>query len=478
MAGVSSTGFETKTVAEIIQEISDRAKTSEYFGQEFPVTPDSTFGVLNGVISASIADIWNLAQAIADTQNRDTSEGVYLDYLAALVDLERLEDTGSTGQLLYESLQGVTIPQGALAEDDDGNQVATDVALVINKTECFKVKMSVPNVLNNTAYDVIVNNTTYSYTSDADATRNEILTGLESAITAEPGVTPSVVGDNLFITNDVSLNTLSVVSSSNTIVSTIFSLVPATAVITGPTPFPADTITTSLYYTGFGGVQSLTNPTSFTVGTDAETDEELRTRMATKGQVAGTATKPSIEAALKAIDGVSGALVMENITLVTDGDGVPGKAYETFVTGGDEDDIASVIWSTKPGGIETYGDITKIVVDANGDNQTVKFSRPTDLYAHMRITYSLNAEESFPADGEDSMKTAVVDFGNALDSGEDFEPTKFYAPLYTIPGIYITNIEIDTTPNPGDAPTFGTARIAIEQTEALHFDVSRITVTV
>jgi len=477
MAGVSDTGFETKTVAEIIEDVANRAKSTEYYGEDFPVTPDSVFGVLNSIIAASIADGWNLGQAVADTGNRDTAEGVYLDYLASIVGIQRLQETGSSGELLFEGLQGTSIPQNFVTSNADGDKVLTNVSFTLNRASCYKTKINVVTVNNTEDYTVTVGANTYTYTSDADATELEILNGLEVAITSDPDVTVSIIGSTTLVIENINkLNTLSTTNTPNLGLESVSSLINSTSAQPGPISFPANSITTLVSISL--EVVSVTNLLDFTEGTYRETDEELRLRMATQGQSAGTATKPSIEAALSSINGVSGALVQENITLVTDVNNVPPKAYETFVTGGDEDEIAEIIWTTKPAAIETYGDISKQIIDQNGDIQDVKFSRPTNVYAHMRVTYSLNPEESTPADFETSMKDVEVIYGDNMYSGEDYEPTKFYSPLYTIPGIFIDLIEIDTTPNPGDTPTFGTSRITVDKTEALLFDASRIIVTV
>ncbi len=54
MAGVTDTGFVVLTLDEIVEAIKTRANSSQFFGEEFPTTPDSTFGVLTGLFSAEI----------------------------------------------------------------------------------------------------------------------------------------------------------------------------------------------------------------------------------------------------------------------------------------------------------------------------------------------------------------------------------------------------------------------------------------
>jgi len=474
MAGVTTEGFESKTFDEIVTDITERANSPEFFGEEFPSTPDSTFGISTGVISGSILDIWNLAQAVADAQNRDTATGIYLDYLANIIGLTRLQESGSTGQLLFLGTQGTTIPQFFPSADDASRNVLTNFELQLNRSLSYQSIFTVVTVSPTTDYTIIIQGNIFTFTSDGTPTESEILDGLDTVLATSLDVTSQVVGSTLEITNVDRLNTIATTNTSNLLLSLVGSLADSTSALTGALAFPADTITTLVGTNP--GLTSVNNPLTFTPGRGAETDAELRIRMALREQSIGTATKPSIEASISKVTGVQSVLVIENQTLDTVDD-IPGKSYETFVSGGDESEIADVIWETKPAGIATFGDITRIVIDENGDAQSVKFSRQTELFAWMRVTYSINSEESFPATGEQGMRDAVVAFGNNLDDGEDYEPTKFFAPLYTVPGTFISLIEIDVTPTAPGPPIYGTTRIPVALTETLLFDSSRVVIT-
>lgn len=475
MAGVSDTGFITKTLPEILDEIKQRANSPEYFGENFPTTPDSTFHVHTGVVSGSISDIWSLAQAVADQQNRDSASGIYLDYLARIIGLVRLAEVGSSGSLLFTGTQGTNIPQFFPVSDDGGRIILTDNTQDLNRSLSYQSTFIVNTVSDLTAYNINIQGNSYNYVSDGTATETEILDGLKLLIDASLFVDALVVGSTLVVTNKTALNTITTTNTSNLTLSGVGVLVDGTSTEKGDLTFVADSITTLVGTNP--GLISVTNPSDFTNGRITETDEELRDRMDLSTESAGTATKPSIEASLSQVAGVTDVLVVENTDIEVDVNGIPGKAYETFVTGGTDGDIAQVLWDSKPAAILTHGDIPRNVVDINGDTQTVNFSRKEVDYAWMRVTYSSNPEEVAPADVEQALKDAVVAFGNSLDGGEDYEPTKFYAPLYTVPSVYITLIEIDVTDLAGDTPTYGTARIAVEDTETLEFDVSRVVIT-
>ena len=200
--------------------------------------------------------------------------------------------------------------------------------------------------------------------------------------------------------------------------------------------------------------------------------------MSQREESAGTATKPSIETAVSEVKGVQYALVEVNDTLNDNpSTGIPAKSFETFVTGGDEQKIAEVIWKTKSLFGQTHGAISKEIKDENGNTQSVKFSRPSNNYAWVKVRYSINPEESFPADGQDAMTNAVVEYGKAMSKGEDLAPTKFYGALYTVQGVYIEEITVAVTTTEGATPVYGSSRIPISAIQNLLFDSSRVVIS-
>lgn len=474
MAGVTPNGWETISFQELVDILATRAK--EEFGEDFPTSPDSVFGQFANIFAASLKDNYDLGQAITDSQNRDSAEGVYLNFLANLIGLERLDDSGSNGYLLFTGNQGAVVTSQFPCKDDLNRIVLTDSELELNRAFCYQSTFSVMSLNPTEDYTITVEGDTYTYTSDADPTELEILNGLQSALSAGSGFSTTVVDTTLVITLNSFNNTLTTTNTANLTLDSIGSLVTATAADVGDLTFLANSIT-KLVASNIN-IDSVNNPQNFTLGRYEETDEELRLRMAEREQSTGTATKPSIEASLSNVVGVTAVVVNENITLSTDVNGVPPKAYETFVVGGDEDAIAEVIWETKPAAIETYGDIAKVVVDKNGDEQTVYFSRKTDLYAWVRVTYSINDEETFPANGETLIKEAVVTKGNSMYSGEDLEPTKFFGPIYSsVSGVYVDSIEVAITNLPSDTPTYQSTKISVAITDNLNFDTTRVIVT-
>lgn len=115
------------------------------------------------------------------------------------------------------------------------------------------------------------------------------------------------------------------------------------------------------------GVVSVNNPTvaSF-VGSDEETDANLKVRRRQSVALGSFGYLNGLQAALLQLDGVSDAKVYENDTNVTDSDGIPAHSIWVVMDGGDADDVANTIYAKKTPGCGMRGDITyNITTPAN-----------------------------------------------------------------------------------------------------------------
>lgn len=475
MAGVTDKGFIPKTFSQILTEI--RQKASESLGEDFPTTPDSVFGQLSNIFSESHKNLWDLGQTIAATQNRDTAEGVYLDYLAGLIGLSRKKASGSVGNLLFTGIQGTIIPSMTVCKDTQGRNVLTSESLTLNKSLCYQTTFTVNTVQPNTRYTISVEEVNYHFTSGESPTSASIIEGLFNELSTGSTFSSEVIDETLKLTYGSFNNELTVSNSSNITLDSVGALVSSESAETGKLTFEKDTIT-SLVSSNVN-VISVTNPSDFIKGRAVESDFELRIRMSNREQSTGTATLPAIEAALSEVTGVSGVLVVENNNLTYNNTSkILPKTYEVFVSGGDDNDIAEAIWRTKPATGRTQGTITKTVIDGNGDIQVVKFSRDTENFAWLRVRFNVNDEEVFPIDGEDLIRQAVVGHGVTMYKGEDLEPTKFFGAIYAVKGIYVVSVEVAVTTSATDEPTFQNGKIKVSEMENLSFDTDRVIVTI
>lgn len=477
--GITANGFVIKDLQTIKTELETDFRAS--YGSDLDVSEDSISGQLIGNLSKKFSSIWEALQAVFESFNPDRAEDISLDGVSALVGTERLPATSSTATVgLYGNI-GTVIPAGHLIRQDETNEdFSLDEAVTIGLSDVIDIDFSVATVLNNQLYTVTINGTPFTYTSDGTATAIEIMTGLIASI--DGGSEPVLTIDNLdgtgrIYSSDGALG-FSISVDANLQVDVQASPGEYSAVNTGPISVPADTL--NIIVNPIAGLNSVNNLAAGFAGRNIETDEQLRIRRRELLTGLGAATDEAIrQAVLQEVDNITACLVVSNRTDATDGDGRPPHSFEVVVSGGDEDEIARVIWENMPSGIYPEGDIVKTVVDSTGKDQTVRFSRPTNVYIWVDLEYSLNTEENFPLNGEILIKQNIVDWAlENIGIGDDVIYQRISIPVYDVPGVGTIQIELATSATPGGPPgAYSAANVVIASDGLAVFAATRITVT-
>lgn len=246
----------------------------------------------------------------------------------------------------------------------------------------------------------------------------------------------------------------------NTADYTIGSPIPATFVSqeTGEIPCPANTLTIIL--DAVNGLETATNPSAGSLGTDLESDAEFRARIKNSLNVNSITILSAIKANLEALPGVKGTYVMDNwsnASVTVDTITVPAHSILAVVDGGDSQAIAQVLYSKKTigaGYCTTATDpeieiVTETVLDPSyGTNYTVKFARPRSVSIQVEITVA--RQDYAGADLETDIKNAIIAWANGeneevdgIKIGTDVSPFEISAAVSnTIPEIFIRNCEI------------------------------------
>jgi hypothetical protein len=215
------------------------------------------------------------------------------------------------------------------------------------------------------------------------------------------------------------------------------------------------------------------------LGRNLETDLAFRLRRLLLLSAQGDATVEAILADVLNVDGVLEAKVFENTTLVTNGDGVPGKAFETVVHGpaATDEAIAEAIFNSKAAGIQAYGtDISETVTDAQGETHLIQATRATLIEIWIEITLSVNTDplngSVYPANGDALVREAIAALGDQLGIGDDVIAERVKSVVFSVDGVLdITGFLIDIVD-----PPLGSANIAIGSRELADIDTARITV--
>lgn len=224
------------------------------------------------------------------------------------------------------------------------------------------------------------------------------------------------------------------------------------------------------------GWNSVTNAEDAVPGALVEQDAAYRQRQFDELTAPGASTVDAIRADVLAVDGVQQCYVFENVTLVTDGTGLPGKALECVIYDGspsaaDDVEIAQAIWDSKPSGAEAYGSSSANATDALGIDRPTKFSRATIVGMYLEFDVVVNTK-LFPVNGVTLIKEAAVARGNVLNLGESVVDLVIRAAALNVPGVTdVTALRLGSAPSPG-----GTSNYPITGRQIARFDTARIVV--
>lgn len=244
-------------------------------------------------------------------------------------------------------------------------------------------------------------------------------------------------------------------------------------------PIVANAATLTTITSPVSGLNSATNPKDATLGNERETDADLRARRVEEIAARGASTVDAIRADLLNVAGVKQAFVFENVTLTTDADGLPGKAFEAVVFDGTtpealDADIAQPVWDSHPSGAEMHGNTTANAVDATGTTRAVGFSRATVVAVYLDFVDVEVDPEEFPADGEQLIKDAVAAYAlKKQNLGVDVIAVGMKAAAMTVPGVIdVPTLKLGAAPSPT-----GTSNVPISGRQIAFLDTSNMAVS-
>lgn len=437
--------------------------------------PDSVVGEIIGIFSEALDSVYELLQDTYDAMYPSTAEGTSLDGAVSFVGITRLGATATTVTAMCYGQEGTLLPAGVIARSLDNRQYVTTADTVISRSSAGDVLIAPSTVTNGANYQIIAGGVSVVYTADGSATAEEITSGLAALFSTDYMATASGGVLRLRAADQYTDFTLTV--DSKLTITSLGTPVVFTCLELGAYTLPANAL--AVMDSSVNGWDSVNNLVAGATGRFVETDEELRIRHSNTVRATGSLTVQSIRARLLAeVDSVTYAAVYENRTNTIDQYGLPPHSFEAVVSGGLDQAVANKIFEVKPSGIETYGNTSIQVLDENGDVQVCEFSRPTNKIAWVRVSVnSLNTEEVLTSEIAQSIKDAVLSYGQSINIGQDIITQRFYGPIYSSTnGIGSITVEVAKTNTIGDTPSYTTANISIARTELALFDDSRITV--
>lgn len=476
---VTAAGWSTPRLPEARLRIVELWRAAH--GENANTASTSTDGKMIDTLALLLALLWQgLASGNSNAYGR-TAEGVFLDLVLDLFARRRREALASTVDVVWYGADATIVLAGSLTSaEDTGARFATDADATIGGDDSIWV-IRVDTATPSTLYRITVNGINYDWTTSVGA---QTLAGIRNLLlnviaVAYPDATaPSdltVDGPLLILPTPPG----AVVTTTGPLTRFYAALVPSTAVETGAVVALAGTVRTVV--NPQAGVTGVTTFEDADVGRAVETDGEFWSRHLQTLSLNAARSPEAVAARVRELEGVEAATVVENETGLVDADGRPEHSFETYVLGGDDEEIAAVIWAQKPAGIRAYGTTVVETPDSQGALHRVAFTRPTVRYLHLEI--SVTDGEGYPTTGTplDTIRAAVaVYFGDGgeaeLQLAQDFYRFAVGVPAaLSVPGIAALAVRTATTLNPGDPPTFASADVVVAQNEILDVDSSRIT---
>jgi len=472
--GLTKNGFIAKPLHVILEE--ERAAYRNTFGEDIDLSNDSIDGAYVGNQAIKLAQLWEQLEGLWAAGDVDSAGGIYLDRLAALVSVQRQPSSGTAVYAALWGEPGTTVSSGHMTRLASGEIFRLTRSVVIDAGSLLGFTFRVTEAVYGATYSFQLGDTVISHTSDGDDDEGSI----QAALAAQIDVTAySVVDggeDGVTVHSMEGLRAFSLAMTDPRM--EIVSL-GSFGVYEAETPGPIFVSVGALnsIVTNVNGLDSVVNYATGITGRNVESDTELRLGLGSRQRQA-TANEMAIQNAILAINGVHFARVYSNRAM-SPSNGRPPKSFEAVVVGGDDREIAEVIFEVGPAGIEPFGNIKSDVLDSEGFVWEIGFSRPVNRYVWIRVEYARNPEEELPIDVISAIQDNIIAWSQTgINVGVDLIFQRMFKPVYLVPGIGYATISVaatdDLTPPP--AGSYLSANIVIGETEIAVIDRSRIIV--
>ena len=464
--GLDSTGFTKKRVSDIINALNASYKAA--YGEAFIVDTDSAPGKQIGIHADEISLLWEGLQAVWDGVDVDSATGVSQDRLYALTGLTRISSQPSIVTLYLAGTPATIIPAGSVVsvqQTGDLFETTGDITLgaigTVSVSSITRVSTTA-TVTTGLAHGFSTGNVVYI--KGADQSDYNILAQI------------TVTGGTTFTYTVAGSPTTPATGTIEALEGTSASFESSTD---GAIVGLAGTITE--IETTISGWDFAENLIDADLGRDDETDAEFRTRREESLALLGAATFEAIRTALVNTTGVTGVTLLENDTGIIDGNGQVPHSINALVVGGTDNNIAQTLFDEKAAGIETIGVESGNLTDSQGDSRTFFFDRLTAVQIDIIVSVTKNTDpgegpvfdtvNGSEAQGETNIKTALVNYGNTLVSGNDVVNSYMVSAVGTVEGMTTFSVTARR-----DSDGFAATNVTIGITEIADIDTANITV--
>ncbi|MDI7238150.1 baseplate J/gp47 family protein [Providencia huaxiensis] len=210
------------------------------------------------------------------------------------------------------------------------------------------------------------------------------------------------------------------------------------------------------------GWETVNNPTSATLGRNAESDLQAKRRRKLTLAKNTVSVGEAITSALYELEGVRSLAYRENYTdqpMIFDGVTLVPHSIYVCVEGGDKEAIARSLLRTKTLGAAFNGsEEVEVLETISGQIYPVKFDRAKEIVLFCRVTVkkaTVDAQTIIPAAVE-SWANGDIDGEGGLVVGRDVSPFEISAGINAVePRLFITRVELSTDGKAWSSDNYG-----------------------
>lgn len=420
--GLTDDGFEPKTMEVIRDETNARLRAR--FSPSMPLGNRTALGQLVAIVAGAFGSMWSGMQAVYAAFDPDAATGAQLEALAALTGTFRQPARKSTIPVILTGTTGTPVPAGSKMRPDSS-------AAYAGPTDEFELDAEV-TLAAATAWAI---STVYAIGDIRATAAGQVFICVDAGTSAGSGTGPSNTYLGVPITEGIVDGTCEwdFLGLGNA-----YAEGAATAVEDGPVGVALRDLTE--IRTPVSGWSGVINLEIAVPGASEQTDAGLRISRAAEVAGAGTGTRAALRANLLQVTGVTTVTIFANNTNATDGDGVPAHSVEALIQGGSDQDLFDALLANVVLGIGYHGTETGTSEDSEGEEHTIKFSRPVEVPIYVAITIVKDPDE-YPTDGDDQVKAAIVAYAATVAVGRNAVSSVIGAQALGVAGV----LEVTTT---------------------------------
>ncbi len=479
--GVTKNGFVRKRLDEIKNDVYSRLK--EGWGYDITINPQSFLNVLVTGFSDEVAKLWETAENTYYAMYTMSAEGANLDNAMQFGGITRERDARTMYML------ACTAPDDTIAEYGILVKSATNPEKMFRCTnkqvisrENFRNIVVKPYMESGSdLFYLTVNRNTYQYRRQDSDDELAVLRAMQELID-EKGINVQVDEENCLLRlediNKQTSNTLAI--SNNFLIESVTSNVLFESMDYGEV-IVANGLIKEMVTLGTG-ITEVWNDIAPAPGRFEADDVEARQNFIKRCAIRSKTMLESITSEIyNTVDNVLSVAGYENDTEMTDVEGRPPKSVEIIVDGGENGEIASIIFKKKANGIRAYGNTVVDVADIFGNIHKIGFSRPDYLYIWMKAVITGKPGRAMAPNYAQLTQDSILADAADIQVGDSLYIQTFLADIYAkVVSVSMVEIKTFSTPDKSYIPAeqeYIYGNIYVTNRQKAVFDASRIEVT-